>query len=542
MPTITFSFDDLCRLTGQKLDEKKLTYLLDCAKAELESKFTEEMSVKYNDTNQPYLWSVEGLARLFKGALGREKGIPKVKTEKILGRVFVDKRLAKIRPYIACFAATGRKIDDYLLKQLIQLQEKLTENFGRKRQKISVGLYPLQKVSFPLFFKGALPSEKFTPLDFHEPMTLRQVLDRHPKGREYGHIIQNSPVYPVFMDSKKEILSLAPVINSEQTGRVQVGDDAVLFDTTGMDEESVNLVANIFAHVFADRGFKIWPLAIEYGRRKVVTPSFENHKMKLREEDVDKLLGVRLKQSEIKAALERARCDYSAGQVTIPSYRNDIMHVVDVIEDVAIMYGYDNLEPLPLTTYTVGGTFPIQNFIDSWRDLWVGLGHQEVMSPVLSNKELLYDKMSVSDFGTVEILNPMSKTYSCVRTWILPVLLDVLSKNKHVDYPQKLFEEGVISIRGKDVQDEHHFAAASCHASASFTELKQAVDNVMRMSQLSYQIQECDVKCFVPGRAAEVIVNKKRVGFFGEIHPAVLEKFGMNLPVAGCEINLSALF
>jgi len=218
------------------------------------------------------------------------------------------------------------------------------------------------------------------------------------------------------------------------------------------------------------------------------------------------------------------------------------MHSVDIIEDIAIAYGYDNLTPLPLTSYTTGSTFPAQQKIDTQRTLWAGLGYQETMNAVLSNKDLLYTKTNVPDPGTVEIENFISQTYSCVRTWVLPQILEILSKNTHVDYPQKIFEHGLVALRGKEVQDENHIAAATAHSTATFTEIRQAVETTLKNAGISYSIDEYDFPCFIPGRAAKIIVNKKQVGFLGEIHPAVLEKFGLNVPVAACEINLSALF
>jgi len=542
MPTITFSQEDLHKLVGQKLDDKKLTHLLDCAKAELDAKLGHEMTVKYNDTNLPYLWGVEGLARFFKGVLGKQKGIPTIKLEKARDKVVYDKRLSRIRPYIACFKAYGKKIDDYLLKQIIQLQEKLAENFGRKRQKISIGVYPLKTITFPVSCKAASPTELFTPLDFHQSMSLRQALEKHPKGKEYGHLIKHESIYPVFVDSKKEIMSLIPVINSEQTGRLKVGDDALFFDTTGTDEESVNLVANIFAYALAERGFKIEPCTIEYGGRKVVTPALHTKTIKINEKNVDKILGMPLKSNEIKDALMRMGYNYSGNTATIPSYRNDIMHEVDVIEDIGIAYGYENITPLPLTSYTRGGTNPTQQNINTQRTFWIGLGYQETMSAVLSNKDLLHDKMNSSDTGTIEIENFISQTYSCVRTWILPILLDALAKNKHVDYPQRIFEQGLVSIKEKEARDEQHLAAVTAHSTATFTEIRQAVENTLRNAGIQYSIDEYELGCFIPGRAAKIIVNKKMIGYLGEIHPIVLERFGLTVPVAACEINLSALF
>lgn len=542
MPAITFAMDDLYKLVGSKFSDEKFTELLNCAKAELDSKLSTEVTIKYNDTNLPYLWSVEGLARFFRNLLGKQKGIPSIKIGKPKDKIAYDKRLTKIRPYIACFKASGVKINDYLLKQLIQLQEKLAENFGKKRQKISIGVYPLKKIAFPVAYKAASPSETFTPLEFHQPVSLRHALEKHPKGKEYGHLIKHASLYPVFADAKKEILSLIPIINSEKTGRLSVGDDSLFFDTTGTDAESVNLVANIFAYALAERGFTIEPCIIDYPGKKAITPTLANKKIKFKEELAEQTLGITLKTSDIKHALERMGYEYSKGTVTIPSYRNDIMHPVDIIEDIAIAHGYDNFSAQPLTSYTPGAVLASQPRIDAQRGLWIGLGYQEIASAILSNKELLYDKVNVPDFGTIEIENYMSLTYSCVRSWILPLLLDVLAKNKHVDYPQKVFEQGPVTLLAKEPRDENHIAAATAHSTATFTEMKQAVEATLRSAGVSYTFEEFELSCFIPGRAAKVLVNKKQIGYLGEIHPAVLEKFGLFVPVAACEINLSALF
>jgi phenylalanyl-tRNA synthetase beta chain len=543
MPTITCNTDDLYSLIGKRLDEKKLRELLDIAKAELESPYGKEIIVKYNDTNQPYLWSVEGLARLFRSYLGIDKKLSSLNLVKGKDKVVYDRKLSAIRPYIACFTATGKKIDEQLLKQLIQLQEKLAENFGKKRQKISIGIYPLRGIAFPLQCKAANPNEEFTPLDFHEPITLKQTLEKHPKGKEYGHILEENKMYPVFVDANKNILSLIPIINSEKTGRVKVGDDSILFDTTGTDESAVNLVANIFAHALSERGFEIQSLTIEYPNKKVQTPTDKGMTIKVKEENIRNLLGVELKSSEIQQFATKMGLEYKSGTFTIPSYRADVMHAVDAMEDIAIAYGYNNFQALPLTNYTTGSALPQQDTIDYWRTFFIGLGHQEVMSAVLSNKELLYEKTNSKDKGTVEIINPISSTYSCVRTWILPILLDFLSKNKHYDYPQKVFEQGVVGIRNKNnIIDEQHLSSVSSHAGATFTEIKQSIEFCLKSSGLKAQFEELEHPSFIAGRAARIIVNKKEIGICGEIHPAVLETFGIQMPTVGCEINLSNLF
>lgn len=542
MPGITFNYEDFSKLTGKKLDEKTFVKYLERAKAELESNLTRETNISYNDTNQPWLWSVEGLARFFRCQLGKHNGIPPIKVKKAKDKVIYDAKLKKIRPHIACFKATGKKIDAHLLDQLIQLQEKLTENFGKKREKISIGVYPLRPITFPVYCKAANPRETFTPLDFHHPLSLAETLEKHPKGKLYGHLIENNKYYPVFMDADKNILSLIPVINSEHTGKVQEGDDSLFFDTTGMDEESVNLAANIFAYALADRGFTIEALTIEYPNKKITTPTLKNSTIRIKEKDVERILGIKLKTTDIKKLLGKMGYKYNKGTVTIPSYRHDIMHPVDVIEDIAIAYGYDNFEPKEITSYTPGSTFPIQHFIDAQRDLWAGMGYQEVMTAVLSNKELLYDNMNTEDTGTVEIENFVSQTYSCVRTWILPILLNILSTNKHVDYPQRLFEQGIVTKRDKQAIDNQHLAAVSAHTGATFTEMRQAIEATLRGSNMTCTFEEYDHDSFIPGRAARVLINNKPAGFLGELHPQVLEQFNLAVPAAACELNLSSVY
>jgi len=541
MPGITFTYEDFCKLLGKRFSKEQFEKLLPYAKAELDAFLSEEVEIDYNDTNQPYLWSVEGLARLLKGIVGVEAGIAKVSAKKAKECVVVDKKLKDVRPYIACFLARGPAINEYVLKQLIQLQEKLCDNFGRRRKKVSIGVYPASKIAFPVQFKAMPKSTTFRPLDAKQDMSIAKILEHHPKGKEFAHILEGAKGYPVLMDANKHILSLAPIINSEDTGRVKEGEQFLFFDATGTDEESVDLVANIFAHALADRGFSLEACTIDYGDRTVETPTLKTQKIEFDRVLAQKTLGIDLSESEVKKLLERMRYQYVKGMVTIPSYRHDVMHVLDVIEDVGISYGYDNLGSLPLDVATIGARLPGRRRIDLLRGLWAGHGYQEVFSAILSNKPLLSERMRVSPNDIVEIKNYMSETYSVVRSWLLPILLDVLGKNKHVDYPQRLFEQGIVSKHGKVIVDEEHLAAVSAHSSASYTELRQHVEAVLRVSGYEVIFEPLEWGCFIPGRAARVMVRKTKIGMVGEIHPAVLEEFNLLVPVAACELNISAL-
>lgn len=543
MPTITFSLKDLENLVGRKIPLEKLKELLEYAKGELEKGEEGEVTVELNDTNQPYLWSVEGLARLLKGVLGVEKGIPKIKVEKSGNKLLVEKGVRKVRPYIGALVAKGKKIDNYFLKQIIQLQEKLCENFGRRREKVAIGVYPLKRIKFPIHYKAVRPeSVKFVPLDFRKEMTLGEILEEHPKGKDYAWILKGKKGYPLLVDDGGRVLSFPPIINSEETGRLEAGDTELFFEATGTDFKAVSLAANIFAYALHERGFKIESVTIIDGQKKIITPVLEKEKIRIKKEQIKQLLGLELNEQEIKNLLEKARFGFDNYLIEIPSYRQDILHAFDVVEDIGIMHGYGRIKELPLTSYTVGGTFPKISLINKLRDLAAGLGYQEVFSPVLSSKEVLFGKMNFKE-KLVEIKNFMSETYSCVRSWLLPILLEVLSKNKHQDYPQKIFEQGLVTVRkGGQVEDKETLALVSCHEKADFTEAKQILDSLLRGLGLECSVKEGEHSSFIPGRAGDILIRGKKAGIVGEISPAVLSNWGLTLPAAGFELDLEIIF
>jgi len=546
MPTIIFSLKDLQQLVGKKLAIEDVSELAHYGKGDLEDydKETDEIKIDFGDTNLPYLWSVEGFARLIKGILGLQKGLPEIKVQKGNYDVIVDKSVNKYRPYIACFAAKGRKIDDYLIKQVVQLQEKFCESYGRRRQKVSIGLYSYRRLKFPVHYKAVDPlAMEFVPLEFKAKMNLKEILTEHPKGKEYAWVLEGFEKYPVLMDDKNEVMSFVPIINSNSTGKLEVGDEDLFFEATGTDEEAVNLAANIFAYALYERNFQIYSAEIKYPDRKIIAPSLDSGTVTIKNEQINHLFGLELKENEVKHLLEKARYNFNNYKVTLPPYRADILHPYDIIEDIGLMYGFEKIKELPLKTYTIGSCLKINEFIDKVRGIVAGLGYQEVMSSILTNKVFLYKKMNVEDFGTIEIEDYMSETYSAVRSWILPNLMEVFSKNKHVEFPQKIFEEGLVNVRkGSDILEYNRIAIATSHEKADYTEIRQVLDYILRCFGLNYDIEEAEHNSFIEGRVGRAIVKGKKVAYMGEMHPAVLAAWGIEMPVAALELNLSELF
>ncbi len=544
MPTITFSLKDFCELVGKKLSIEEFKTVLEYAKAELEHFQGDEVAIKFNDTNQPYLWCPEGISWLVKGVLGKEKGIPELKIKKSSNKLIVTKEVLKIRPNISAFIAKGVKLTDYSLKQLIQLQEKLCENYGRKRQKIAVGLYCASKISFPITYTATAPNAvQFIPLGENKQMTLAQILQNTQKGKEYKWILEKETKYPLLIDSKKEVLSFPPIINSQAMGKLEAGDEFLFFEATGTDQNAVNLAAVIFAQVLQDRGFEISSLTVETPTKKITSPLMETKKVKITKQQVQQLLGLELTEIEIKQLLEKARYNFTNYLVEVPQYRQDIMHCNDVIEDIAIMYGYNDIEALPITTFTRGEMSKILPFINTLRQLLVGQEFQEIFSAILSNKTIMQQKMKLAE-EIVEIDNYTSQTYSAIRNSILPILLETLSQNKHVDFPQKIFEQGLVTKKkGNTLTDQETIAIAQCHSSANFTEIRQTINSFMGLLGLyDFEIKETEHQSFIAGRVAEIFVGSESIGVFGEIHPAILANFGIEMPVVACEINVEKLF
>jgi len=546
MPTIQFQLKDLCNLVGQKINLEELEELFTYGKAELEAydKATDTITLGLQDTNLPYLWSVEGCARLLRGVLGKEKGIPKLKIEKSSDKVIVDKNISKTRPYIAMCRAYGKKADDYLIKQMVQLQEKFCETYGRRRRKASIGIYDYKKVKFPVQYKLADPKKTtFVPLTFNKELNLHQILEQHPTGMKYAFTLEGLKQFPILQDNNGKILSFVPIINSNDLGKVEIGNNDILIEVTGTDEEAVNLGANILAAAFADRGFKIAAVEINYPNRKRTTPHLFQDKMEINLEKTNEMLGITLNQKQIKDLLEKMRYDVKNTTALIPPYRKDILHSVDVVEDIGIMYGYDNIPTLPLTSYTVGSVEPIIKLIDKSREILVGFGFQEVLSSVLSNKELIYDKMNIKDFGSIEIKEYMSQSYAMVRTWIIPMLLDVLSKNKHHDYPQFLFEQGLVSVRKtKKIIDYERLAIVMAGPDVDYTKIRQILDALLNTFNIEYELKETEHDSFIQGRVVRVSVQGKDIAYVGEIHPQVLENLDIQMPTAALEINLTELY
>ncbi len=557
MPTIEVDYEDFQRLLGVKLPQnpEELDEILSYAKGELKLLDVEEIHIEIGDSNRPDLWGVEGLARALRGYLGIETGLKDYTVTAESGvEVHVDPRLEKIRPYIACAVVKNVELSDAAIRALMNLQDKLDQTYGRNRKRTSIGLYNFNMVAPPLRYGVVKPREiSFVPLEFTEKLTLEEILEKHPKGVEYGHLVKDYEYWPIFLDSKNQVLSFPPIINSNDLGRLTEETRDVLVEVTGTVHKTILNTLNAIALALADRGGTIYSTRIHYPygeRREVVTPKLESQAVPLDLNYVNTVLGLKLKPKEAVELLEKARyrivkSEKNVLTVLIPCYRVDIMHPIDIVEDIAIAYGYNEIKPNWRQLPTTGGITYEQEFCDVVREIMIGLGFQEVLTYTLTNSESLFTKMNLKKGKLVELANPRILTMTCLRSWLLPGLMEFLSRNVHVEYPQKIFELGYVVIpdekRENRTRDTEKLACVIAHHNASFTEAKAVLDALFLNLGKKFELEEGKHPSFIEGRFGNILVEGKNIGFIGEIYPQVLEAWKIENPTAAFEIDLEKI-
>jgi len=557
MPTIQIDFEDFQKLLGIKLPKEadELDEILSYVKGAVTLFNGHEVHIEIKDSNRPDLWHVEGLARALRGFLGVERGLKKYSVSGDSGvKVNVDSKLKSIRPYIACAVIKDVKLNDTVIRQAMHLQDKLDQTYGRRRQRASIGLYNFGLIAPPLHYGIAKPSEvSFVPLGFEEKMSLKEILEKHPKGIEYGDIVRRHEVWPILKDSEEKILSFPPVINSNDLGKITGNVHEVLIEVTGTVHETVLNTLITVAVSLSDREGKIYSATVQYPHaelKKVVTPKLKTQTMRLDVKFVNKVLGFDLKTKETVDLLQKARFGVSkvledSVMVEIPCYRIDIMHAVDIVEDIAIAYGYNNIKPRWPQLPTIGAVSSQKHFSDLVREIMIGLEFQETLTFSMSNPETLFSKMNLKAGKVVEISNPKMLTFTCLRNWLLPSLIEFLSHNTHVEYPQKVFEAGCVTVfdekEENKTRDIQKLACAIIHANANFTEIKAILDALFLNLGLKYGIRESKHDSFIDGRNGKIIVENKEVGIIGEIHPKILEAWKLENPLSAFEINLEQI-
>ena len=563
MPTIEVKRIDLEEMIGETLSAERLSTLLTLVKGEVKEWTDDLLKLELNDSNRPDLWSPEGIARQIR--IHREKGstVYPFFEQKAEQTVYVSDVMA-IRPYLAGFVVRGMTITESVLARLIQSQEKLADIFGQKRKTVSIGLYRLNKITFPVYYDLADPDEtRFTPLGFDNPMSLREMLNHHPKGIAYGGILKGQTRLPILKDAAGQILSFPPITNSRGIGEIRVGDTDLFVEVTGSNQRMVILAANIFACNLADaiNGCVpiVTPVEIVYTQKtdfglSVKTPYDFSKPVSVDLDDFERALGEPVSFDAARSVLTAYGYHLTSSEKSLlacpPPYRDDLMHPIDVVEDFAISRGLASFSRTMPKTATIGSSSRISRFTEQLAQAMVGFGFEEIISNVLLSHAEQSDWMRLGS-GTdrpeqrlIALQNPMTERHGTPRSWLLPSLLRVEKVSSKSYYPHRLFETGEIArmtAAGDGCETVHHLAVLLAHPEARFSELHAVLSALFHHLSIAYEMGSIIHPTFIEGRAGLIRYQDHEVGFIGEVHPEVLTHWEIGMPTVAFELEISLL-
>jgi phenylalanyl-tRNA synthetase beta chain len=513
----------------------------------LESLNDEEIEISVNP-NRPDLYSLSGFIRALFAFSGKKKGLKEYKLNKPEKdyEVVIDGSVLGVRPFTACAIVKNLKFDDEKIKEIIDIQEKIHTTLGRNRKKIAVGIYPLEKIKLPIRFEARKPEDiKFIPLETNREMNGRQILSSHPTGRDYAHLLEGKTKFPIFVDANNEILSMPPIINSHKTGKITGNTKEIFIECSGFELEVLKKTLNILVTMFADMGGNIYQMKVK-NKREYLTPDLTPENIKLNIEHANKLLGLNLNEKNVKELLEKMGHEYEKGLVKIPAWRTDILHEVDIIEDIAIAYGYENFVPeIPNISFS-GEESRLEVRKRKIANILAGLNILETSSLHLTTEDDQFKKMGIKDKeNMIEVEN--SKTeYTLLRNNLIHSNLKILSENTDNEYPQRIFELGRIfekdSKQESGIKETENLCICLANTQSNFTDIKQVLDYLARMTKVEYILKEAENIFFIKGRCARIIVNKKEIGYMGEISPQILENLKIKMPICALEIDLEQFY
>ncbi|MFP4038610.1 MAG: phenylalanine--tRNA ligase subunit beta [Candidatus Nanohaloarchaea archaeon] len=490
--------------------------------------------------NRPDLLSVEGLARAYRGYFEKETGLQEFNVEEGSVKLKKHDSVEEVRPHIACAVIRNIELNEKIINGLIQLQEKLHVSYGRQRDKLAIGLHDMSEITAPFTYKAVDPEEvSFRPLEHDSEVHLDQILQEHDKGQEYAWILEGEDQYPVIVDSDDKVLSFPPIINNQLT-EVENETEDIFIDVTGKHEETVKKALNILVAALSERGGEIESVEVD-GEEM---PDLEPETFELDLEYVNSVSGLDLDLKQVKQRLEQMRYGVSMEDgfsVEVPAYRTDVMHQYDLIEDIVIAYGYENIEPELPEVDQDGGLTELSRFTDELREIMLRSGVLEANTYVLTKKEDLYGKMEVEEFDEqVELENPMTEEYSTVRSYLAPSLFAVLQENKHNAYPQEFFEVEDVAVKSDNYKgsENRRKAAYIAAGEVDYNQARAKLQSLERDLGVELKLEEASKGFHKTSRSANIFLNGEKMGFIGEYSEKVAENWGLDQKAVGFELDV----
>ena len=494
--------------------------------------------------NRPDLLSVEGLARVYKGFFEYETGLKKYNVEKSKTKINVEESVKDVRPHIGGAIVRDVELTQRTINGLIQLQEKLHMSVGRRRDKIAIGLHDLEQVKPPFTYKAVEPQQvSFKPLEYNDEIHLEEILDEHEKGQEYAWILEDEEEYPVIVDDNSKVLSFPPIINNQLT-EVDTQTTDIFIDVTGKDKQTVQKVLNILSTALGERGGQIESVKVDGEEMPKLKPETKV----LDVEYFREISGLDLDKQEIKKRLEMMRLGVKKKKnklkVKVPSYRNDIMHQYDLIEEIVIAHRYTNIEPELPEIDQQGQEKEITEFAELLSQILKGTNALETHTFTLSNKQKLYDKMERQRDGNVaEMENSLTEEYTVLRNWLLPDMMETLQRNKHHSYPQQFYEiEDVVEIKEGDAINKKKLIFVSSGQKKDYTDARETLQVIERDIGVKFELDKKEIPFAKPGRSATIEAQSEEIGFIAELSENTLDNWELENATAALEIDVEKLF
>jgi phenylalanyl-tRNA synthetase beta chain len=614
MPVVDVDPDELRRLTGHdgKSDEEFIEDLFGLG-LEFEGETEDgKLQLEFGPDRLDRL-SVEGVARSLRYQYGDDRGVYVPNTNDADWTITVEESVPEERPYVTGAVVRGVDFDEAALESLIQLQEKLHATMGRKRAKGAIGIHDLTMLKGAVLdddaeksitYRGVDPEgARFVPLDADREMTPAEVLTDHPTGETYASIVREYDRYPAIYD-EIGLFSFPPVINGRRT-EVSTDSRDLFVELTGTDQWTVDRMCNVVCYALDARGATIESVEVQYPDGTLVRPDFETEEKTVAHDRIETVLGVDLDVDTVVDLFERSGLDAavegegsrtpredgegsrtpredgegsrtprdggeerrSSGnrtesgdgdaaavtyEVSVPPYRTDVLHPLDLVDDVGRAYGFNDLDPRYPDVATVGGRHDRSTLEAAARTTLVGLGFEDLLDFHMISERENFERMGLDPetdaYGgdpPVTITEPYSEDYTMLRTWALPSLMMVLENNTHRAYPQDLADIGLVAHRDDDeptnVAERRTVAAVVARHDATYEDAKGRLAALCHDFGADLSTPSTAHPSFIDGRVADVVVDGERVGVVGEVHPAVLVEHDLELPVAAFEFDLAAL-
>jgi phenylalanyl-tRNA synthetase beta chain len=541
VPVVSFRKGDLEKLLGVDMGNEELVKALNRLKGELEEIRGDEVTMEVTH-DRPDLFSVEGMARALRGLLEIELGLPRFSITH--GDFALVVNHVPHRPYIMMSIVRDVELDDEAIRQMIQLQEKIHLTYGRDRRKLAIGFYDADKMKPPLTY-GLEPikSVKYTPLGEEGPMDGEDVLKLTEKGRLYGMYALRDGMVPVIRDSEGRPLVIVPVLGSEEF-KVDESTRRILIDVTSVDMRLCANVLRVVTHNLLERSRSriVESIAVEAPWGSLRTPDLAPTRIRLSVDFINDHLGMELSEEDAAKYLLMSRHGVEAGDgliVDVAPYRINVLHPVDLVEDVAVAMGYDRVPREEPRQRVSGSRHPLENMATLVRDIMVGMGFQEVLNYMLTSKE----SMSITEEALIEVDNPRSELYSVVRSHIWPQLLGIASRNKSsVAGGLRIFEVGdVVVLSGNRLLEDRILSYLITGPGVTLTNGLAVNRSLMGKLNVDHRLVECKVPGGLLGRVGCMVSGEVRLGFVMEVSPDVITRFNLDQPAVVSEVSITGL-